>query len=114
MPKIKADQNALGEVFFNLVNNAIEAMPDEGTLTVEVSHGQQENVLIRFSDTGKGISKENLSKIFTPFFTTKKNGTGLGLAIAAKIIALHKGNLTAEGGNGSGSTFIVSLPANKI
>jgi signal transduction histidine kinase len=70
----------------------------------------RDKVLVRFSDTGKGISKEVAAKVFDPFFTTKEGGTGLGLSIAHRIITQHGGEIHVEGEEGKGSTFTITLP----
>ena len=118
--KIKKDfhssKQALGEesrlmqVFMNLISNAIQAMPNGGdlSLSVEDKDGQ---VIVRVADTGVGISKENLEKLATPFFTTKEKGTGLGLSITKRIIGDHKGRLEISSFVGRGSVFSVYLPA---
>jgi signal transduction histidine kinase len=78
---------------------------------VEISwDGQRRNVVIQVSDTGRGISRENLSKIFEPYFTTKTTGTGLGLAIAHNIIDAMGGKITVESDRQVGTTFTVALP----
>jgi signal transduction histidine kinase len=99
----------------NIVINAADAMGgDGGTLSIktEFNHGMAE---ISFSDTGCGMSKDHLSKIFTPFFTTKETGkgTGLGLAISYGIIQTHGGEIEAESEPGKGSTFRIKLPIEK-
>jgi signal transduction histidine kinase len=93
--------------------NALEAMPNGGVLKISVAPDQQDSVFVRFSDTGKGISKEAQAKVFDPFFTTKEGGTGLGLSIAHRIITQHGGKITLEVGEGKGSTFTIVLPLEK-
>ena len=107
----------LKQVFINISANAIEAMqPDGGTITVELrflnpsDSGDGTQVGIMFSDTGPGISMENLPKVFEPFFTTKSSGLGLGLSICCEIVELHGGRITVESQPGQGAAFIVWLP----
>ena len=110
---IDCDSDQLKQVFLNLVNNSCEAMleSDKKFLNVIISENNN-HVNIEIKDTGSGIPKENFSKIFTPFFTTKKigMGTGLGLAISYGIIKMHKGDITFQSEFGKGTSFIVKLP----
>ena len=111
VPKIMGDRVRLGQVFTNLVTNAIQAMEDGGTLTVASRlRGDWVEVLVK--DTGKGIPREHLHKIFDPFFTTKGvgKGTGLVLAITFSIVQKHRGWIDVESEVGKGTTFIVRLP----
>jgi len=111
LPPIYADARQLVQVFVNLFTNAGEAMPQGGQLivTTERSNG---GVKVIVEDTGCGIPEENLARLFTPFFTTKKQGkgTGLGLAIAYGIIKMHRGSIDVKSQVGKGTTFTVSLP----
>ncbi|MCS7053612.1 MAG: ATP-binding protein [Ignavibacterium sp.] len=110
---IVADEDQLKQVFINIVKNACDAMmeTERKLLTVNLNCSEKD-VTIEFSDTGTGIAKENQSKIFTPFFTTKSigKGTGLGLAISYGIIKMHKGNITFVSELGKGTTFKITLP----
>jgi len=110
LPKVMADFDQLQQIFTNLTLNAIQAMPDGGRLTIRSSAVDGE-VRIDVQDTGCGISKENMGKLFTPFFTTKaKNkGVGLGLAVAHGIIERHKGRIKVQSEVGKGTTFSVYL-----
>jgi two-component system NtrC family sensor kinase len=112
LPRIQADPTQLREVFINLMTNAAEAMPDGGQLTLRTIADPPEMVTIVVSDTGVGISKENVSKIFMPFFTTKPvgKGTGLGLAITYGIVKLHRGQIDVKSRIGEGTTFTIALP----
>ena len=104
------DPEFLRSVFNNLFINAVQAMGGEGgKLNVRIS---PENGFVRFdiSDTGIGISEENLSKVFEPYFSTKETGTGLGLAIVHKIVELHNGSIDIESKVGDGTKFTVKLP----
>lgn len=113
IPPIHGDRSQLQQVFMNVIMNAAEAMDERGTLTIAtVPLPDGDGVEIRFSDTGRGIPPENLSRIFDPFFTAGKerHGTGLGLSIAYGIIARHQGVITVESEPGRGTTFTVRLP----
>ncbi len=93
------------QAFTNLGVNALEAMPQGGVLSVAVMENARGRVVVRFSDTGKGIPKEVRTKVFDPFFTTKEGGTGLGLSIAHRIITQHGGDITG-GGRGKGREYL--------
>jgi len=103
------DANQLSQVFVNLILNAIDSMPDGGKLMVR-SMPKDGNIIIQFEDTGLGIQKEELSKIFDPFYTTKEKGTGLGLAVSYDIIKKMNGNITVESEVGKGSIFTITIP----
>ncbi len=104
------DAGLLKQAFLNLALNAIQAMPGGGVLIVE-SALRGGVIVVKIIDTGVGISEENRKKLFSPFFTTKKNGTGLGLAITYRIIENHKGRISVASEPGKGTTFSVELPA---
>jgi signal transduction histidine kinase len=110
LPKVMADFDQLQQIFTNLTLNAIQAMPEGGRLTLRSSVVDGE-VRIDVQDTGCGISKENMSKLFTPFFTTKVKGkgVGLGLAVVHGIIEKHKGRIKVQSEVGKGTTFSVYL-----
>jgi two-component system sensor histidine kinase HydH len=111
MDEVRIDPDRINQVLLNLYLNAIDSMESGGELKVEISYdGQHRNVVIQVSDTGRGISRENLSKIFEPYFTTKSTGTGLGLAIAHNIIEAMGGKITVVSDNEVGTTFTVALP----
>jgi len=113
LPTVMADLDQIRQVFVNIILNAAEAMSQGGTLTIETNLDSEKNFLkVSFSDTGCGISEENLPKIFDPFFTTKKSGkgTGLGLSVSYGIIQRHNGFLEVKSQLGKGSTFTVKLP----
>jgi len=112
LPIIDGDTAQLRQVFLNIMTNAVEAMPQGGTLTVRTRQGQGGIVTIEIADTGVGIPHEDLGKLFTPFFTTKPigKGTGLGLAISYGIIKMHRGQIHVKSQPGQGTTFIISLP----
>ena len=112
LPTLKVSATELQQVFFNLINNAIDAMDqDGGTLTIS-SHQRENYLVIAVSDTGEGIPEANLNRIFDPFFTTKPvgKGTGLGLSICYGIIEKMGGKLEVESTLGKGTTFLISLP----
>jgi PAS domain S-box-containing protein len=113
LPRIYANPELLQQVFTNLILNACNAMPQGGTLTVATQASGQEEILVRFGDTGHGIPQEHLPMIFDPFFTTMPvgKGTGLGLSICYSIISQHQGTIEVESQVGQGSTFTVRLPA---
>jgi two-component system NtrC family sensor kinase len=111
LPKIMIDVGQIQQVFINILLNAIEAMPQGGTLTMSSGMDDQ-MVALRFADTGIGIPEEILPKILDPFFTTKVQGrgTGLGLSVSYGIIERHRGKLEVKSKVGEGSTFTVKLP----
>jgi two-component system sensor histidine kinase AtoS len=123
LPPILADSDQLIKAFYNLLRNAIQAMPNGGRLTVEghgetgagfdrrLSSNQEGWVVVTFADTGVGIPSETAKNIFNPFFTTKEMGTGLGLAITHKVITEHGGHIEVVSHVGEGSSFAVYLPA---
>jgi two-component system NtrC family sensor kinase len=116
LPMAVIDPSQIERVFINMIINAAEAMEGSGYLTLSTRFNQEKDqVEIAFSDTGPGISEENLKIIFDPFFTTKEvgHGTGLGLAISYGIVKGHHGNIIVDSKLGSGTTFIVSLPLDK-
>jgi two-component system NtrC family sensor kinase len=113
LPLAVIDAAQIERVFINMIVNAAEAMEGSGYLNISTRHSKKNDAIqIAFSDTGPGISQENLKKIFDPFFTTKdvKHGTGLGLAISYGIVTGHKGTITVDSEVGRGTTFIVELP----
>lgn len=111
MPFMVLETESIKQVFLNLFQNALQAMPNGGTLTITSEFLASDNqCLVKVSDTGVGIPKEILRKIGHPFFTTKKNGTGLGLAVSYRIIDNHKGQIEVLSKENIGTTFIVKLP----
>jgi two-component system sensor kinase FixL len=107
LPLVQVDQDKLKQAVLNLCKNAVEAMPQGGTLTVQV-HSSGAQVRVEVTDTGTGISPD--INIFEPFITTKKEGTGLGLPIVRQIVDAHGGTLTYHSEPGKGTTFVVTLP----
>lgn len=104
-----ANKGQLEQVFINLLQNALEAVEEGGSIDVIVSK-KEEKVMIEVRDSGRGISPEVRDKIFTPFFTTKKNGTGLGLFISKRIVENHEGKIYFISDEGKGTIFIVEFP----
>jgi signal transduction histidine kinase len=103
------DETLMRQAFTNLIQNAVESMPEGGTLTIQAETVRKEfSVIVR--DTGSGISRDKLNKIFLPFFTTKDKGVGMGLALAHKVITSHGGRIEVESREGKGTAFTVTLP----
>jgi len=114
LPAIELDRSQIQQVFWNLTINALEAMPDGGTLTlVSRPGGAPGTVEVVIADTGVGIPRENLTRLFDPFFTTKRSGTGLGLAVTYGIIERHGGTIEVKSEVGRGSAFTLKFPAAK-
>jgi len=123
-PTLRLDPGQIRQALLNLIRNAVEAMPDGGTITLRVNtisnvelrmsnsaiHTPHSAIVIEVRDTGTGIPPESLDRIFEPFFTSKEGGTGLGLAIARQIAVDHGGSLTCESAPRSGTTFRLILP----
>lgn len=108
---VNADQHLLRRVIINLVNNAIQAMPEGGKLTVEAKIVENGHVQIIVEDTGLGIPVEIREKVFQPLFTTKSRGQGFGLAVCKRVIEAHGGDITFESQKGKGTKFIITLPS---
>jgi two-component system, NtrC family, sensor histidine kinase HydH len=109
LPACAFDPNQIKQVLLNLAKNAVEAMPEGGTLTF-VTQAVDHHVRITVADTGTGISSDGLKKLFHPFHTTKQKGTGLGLAVSYKIVQDHGGEFSVHSREGEGSRFIFTLP----
>lgn len=107
--QFEADVFIMKRVLYNLILNAVQAMPKGGKLAIEASR-KNYSVVISVSDTGLGIPEENLKKIFTPHFTTKAKGTGLGLSVCKRMIETHGGTITFESQPGKGTTFTIKIP----
>jgi PAS domain S-box-containing protein len=107
-----ANQNALRQVFLNLITNAVQAMPNGGELRLRTQRTANKQVLIEVSDTGVGIPERHLNNIFNPFFTTKEpgQGTGLGLSVVHSVIKRYQGNITVRSKPEVGTTFLIELP----
>ncbi len=109
LPEVMMDGNQLSQVIVNLTLNAIDAMPDGGTITIR-SFRRNRDVIMQIEDTGTGIPKEDVTKIFDPFYTTKEKGTGLGLAVSYDIIKKMNGTLSVESETGKGTVFTITMP----
>jgi PAS domain S-box-containing protein len=109
--KFYVDAHKVVRVFVNLVKNAVEAMPDGGTLDIK-SWEKTDTIVISFKDSGQGISPDTMSKMFTPLFTTKAQGMGLGLSICKRIVDAHGGKILVESTLNNGTTFTLVFPKN--
>jgi len=107
-----ADSVLLTQVFLNLFINAVDAIDKDGLLQITLSEDDY-SIFIEILDDGRGIKKENITKIFDPFFTSKQSGTGLGLAIVHRIVENHKGEITVSSSIGEGTTFTIKIPKSK-
>ncbi len=131
-PQVYVDENQIEQVLMNIFLNAIQAMPEGGMVSVKTNtnviyengsagsgnnrikatrDGREPSVFVEITDTGCGISRENLDKLFSPFFTTKRGGTGLGLSICRQIMMVNKGTIDIRNEEGRGTTVILTLPA---
>jgi signal transduction histidine kinase len=112
LPRVRADREALRSVFTNLVINALEAIDGEGgKVSIRLSNSDGNSVKVEVTDTGRGISPQDISKLFEPYFSTKETGTGLGLAIVKKAVDDHGGTINVASKEGAGTTFTIILPA---
>jgi signal transduction histidine kinase len=109
-PKLSTDVDKMARVLTNLAKNAIEAMPNGGTLSIE-SKASKNEVVISVSDSGVGI--KDLSKLWMPLYTTKANGMGLGLTICKRIVEAHGGTISVESTVGKGTKFSITVPTKK-
>jgi nitrogen fixation/metabolism regulation signal transduction histidine kinase len=109
LPEVDADPDLLHKAFQNLILNALDAMPAGGTLTLRTLE-REGKVRIEITDTGKGLTPEECSRLFTPYYTTKQLGTGLGLAIVQSIVSDHQGTISVSSEEGRGATFRIDLP----
>ena len=129
LPTVEVDRKQIHKVFENIIRNAVEAMPEGGKIEfhaestaigaeniLQLSSGKYVRISIR--DTGHGIKKENLTRVFDPYFTTKtknaKKGLGLGLAICHSVIKNHHGSITVESEAGEGTVFRLLLPSSSL
>jgi two-component system NtrC family sensor kinase len=110
LSKIMADPALMRRVLTNLATNALQAMPQGGKLTIRASK-KRETITITVQDTGEGIPRESMEKIFSPFFTTKAKGQGLGLAVCRRLVEAQGGTVTVKSKVGKGSAFTVQIPA---
>ena len=109
LPPLSLDSEQITQALGNLIKNAIEAMPDAGTLNVSTQLVNEEKVQIKIQDTGIGMSPETLAQIFEPYYTTKDTGTGLGMAIVQRIVTDHDGEIFVESKEGVGTTVWIEL-----
>jgi len=109
LPLLQIDRGQMKQAFYNVIKNSLEAMKRRGILRIR-SDMDDTHVLIRFIDTGGGMSAANLSRVFEPYFTTKPSGTGLGLLIVRRIVRGHGGELSIESSEGKGLTLTIRLP----
>ena len=111
LPYLMLDRGFMRQVLANLIGNAKDAMKEQGGGTLTISTGKNsDSVILSVADTGTGISSENMTKIFDPYFTTKKSGTGIGLTLVYKIIKGMGGDIGVDSRQGAGSTFRITLP----
>jgi signal transduction histidine kinase len=112
LPPVTGDRESLRSVFTNLVINAVEAIDGQGgSVAIKLSNADPHSVKVEISDSGCGISTQDISKVFEPYFSTKDTGTGLGLAIVKKAVDDHGGTISVASQEGSGTTFTIILPA---
>ena len=111
IPWFKMDREQMKRVMINIIDNAIDAMDGRGKITIDLSYEkEQEMVRIEIADNGRGIPWEHKSRLFEPYFSTKKQGTGLGLAIVNTIINDHNGFIDVQDNEPRGTRFIIELP----
>jgi nitrogen fixation/metabolism regulation signal transduction histidine kinase len=111
MTSIAADPELLHRALSNLILNAMDAMPQGGTLTLRTRQ-EGERAVIEVCDTGAGLTREECERLFTPYFTSKAHGTGLGLAIVQSVVSDHGGKVSVRSQPGKGATFVIELPRN--
>ena len=109
LPEVELDQTQMKHAIINLINNAVEAMPNGGILNIKTA-SEQQSVIIEISDTGSGIKPEELEKVLQPFYSTKRRGHGLGLSIVYQIIKKHGGDIKVESEAGKRTRVMVMLP----
>ena len=109
LPLLEVDRDQIKQVFYNVIKNSFEAMKRRGILRIRTDRDDT-HVLVSFTDTGGGISVEDLSRVFEPYFTTKSSGSGLGLMIVRRIIREHGGDMSMESSEGKGLTLTIRLP----
>ena len=113
LPMINADPAQLKQAFYNIIRNAVQAMPGGGELKIQCAEGNQ-SVVMRISDTGSGISPENMPKLFQPYFSTKESGNGIGLMVVERVFREHGAKLSIESAGGNGTSFIITFPLQRV
>jgi len=111
IPLIKVDAKQIQQVLINLLSNAIESINHKGEIIIKTML-QNNSIFLSISDTGEGISKENLSRIFEPFYTKKVSGTGLGLSVVKQILDSHHATITVQSEVNKGTSFTIQFPIN--
>src|SRR6202042_3276852 len=109
LPLVEGDRNQIKQAFYNVIKNSFQAMKSEGILHIKTDLDENYAQVI-FTDTGGGISPDDMSKIFDPYFTTKKSGSGLGLMIVRRIVREHRGEIDIVSHEGQGLTLTIRLP----
>jgi two-component system sensor histidine kinase HydH len=110
LPKVMLDADRMKQVFMNVILNSMQAMPEGGRLAIRCRyHDEDGKVQVEISDTGIGMSREVLARVFEPFFSTRSGGTGLGLANVKKIMDQHGGSISIESAEGEGTNVIISM-----
>jgi signal transduction histidine kinase len=109
LPLLELDRDQMKQAFYNVIKNSFEAMKSRGILRIRTDMDDS-HVIVRFTDSGGGMTPENLSRVFEPYFTTKTSGTGLGLLIVRRIVREHGGELSIESSEGKGLTVTIRLP----
>ncbi len=109
LPKIRGDADQLKQAFYNLIKNAVQAMPQGGNLTISCS-SDEHSVFADIADRGRGIRQQDAARLFTPYFTTKTDGNGLGLMVVERVVREHGGRLSFESTPGEGTTFRLAFP----
>jgi len=109
LPLLELNRDQMKQAFYNVIKNSFEAIKSRGILRIRTDMDDS-HVIVRFTDSGGGISPENLSRVFEPYFTTKSSGTGLGLLIVRRIVREHGGELSIESSEGKGLTLTIRLP----
>jgi len=111
LPPVRIDMDRLSQVFLNIFLNAVQAMPDGGTLRVStILDKKQRIIVITVVDSGIGMDQETMEKVLNPFFSTKEEGTGLGLTISEKIVEAHGGKINIESTLQEGTSIFIELP----
>jgi signal transduction histidine kinase len=113
LPSLRVDAMQINQVFRNLINNGVEAMPGGGVLGIRAVENRPDGtVTVSVRDSGIGMKQEHLDKLFEPLFTTKARGIGLGLVVAKNLIEVNGGTVNVESEVGKGTVFTVTLPGN--